>query len=110
MAVGAHGRAHGAARREPDRHDQIVKGLGLVLADVHAKGLKYGQSLITDMRDLPEFDATGPVDPDAVHVGLQTEPLAVNGEWTTDARLCLLAKAPRPATVLACLAEVEHHG
>jgi len=89
----------------------IVKGISLILADVHAKGLKYGQSLVeSEMRDLPEFEASGPVDPDAVRTDYQTDPLAVPGEWSTDARLCLLAKAPRPATVLACLAEVEHHG
>ncbi len=89
----------------------IVKAMSLVLADVHAKGIRYGQSLTeSEMRDLPEFDDSGPVDPDAVRRDYETEPLAVDGEWSTNARLCLLAKAPRPATVLACIAEVEHHG
>ncbi len=90
---------------------QNVKGLGLILADVHAKGLLYGQSLTEDeMRDLPETDGGAPVDPDDVRESYAVEKIAFPGAWDTDARLCLKAKAPRPCTVLAGVAEVEHYG
>lgn len=90
----------------------MINAMGLILADTHAKGLKYGQSLTeSEMNDLPETGADGgPVDPDTVHASYVTEQLGFPGEWTRDARLCLLAKAPRPATVLAALAEVPHYG
>ena len=90
---------------------QQLRGLGLILADVHAKGLKYGQSLVeSEMNNLPEIEEGAPVDPDTVHTDLTTEKIVFPGVWTTDARLCLLAKAPRPATVMAAIAELEHHG
>ena len=93
--------------------EQLIKGLGLILADVHCKGVKFGQSLTeAEMNDLPEISAeTGAaIDPDTVHTDYTTGKLPFPGTWSKDSRLCLLAKAPRPATVLAALAEVEHHG
>lgn len=93
--------------------EQLITGLGLILADVHAKGVKFGQSLTeSEMDELPEIssDTGGTVDADTVHTDYTTGKLPFPGRWSKDARLCLLAKAPRPATVLAALAEVEHHG
>ena len=91
--------------------EQIIKSLGLVLADVHAKGLLYGQSLTeSEMRDLPQIHRGAPVDADTVHVDYSSGKLSFPGTWDDDARLCLKAKAPRPATVLCAIAEVEHHG
>jgi hypothetical protein len=90
---------------------QQLKGIGLILANVHAKGLKFGQSLTeAEMNALPEIEEGAPVDPDTVHTDYATDAIAFPGIWSTDARLCLLAKAPRPATVLAAIAELEHHG
>lgn len=90
---------------------QIFRALGLILADTHPKGLKYGNSLTeSEMNDLPEVNEGAVVDPDVVHASLTTEPLAMPGGWSRDTRLCLLAKAPRPVTVLAAIAELEHHG
>jgi hypothetical protein len=48
-----------------------------------------------------------PVDPDTVWDEYDAEPNTFPGEWSTDARLCLQAQAPRPATVLAAVAEAE---
>ena len=90
---------------------QMINALALILADVHAKGLKYGQTLTeSEMRDLPDTLDGATVDPDTVHTDYVMQPMVFPGGWSADARLCLLAKAPRPATVLAALAELEHHG
>lgn len=90
---------------------QLMKGLALILADVHAKGLKYGPTLTeSEMNDLPQIEAGAPVSVDAVRADYATEKITFPGLWTTDSRLCLLAKAPRPCTVLAGIAELEHHG
>lgn len=91
--------------------NQQVKGLGLIMAHVHAQGLKYGPTLVeADMCDLPVIEQGRPVDPNAVRADYAEAPIAFPGTWSSDARLCLLAKAPRPVTVLAAIAEVEHHG
>lgn len=88
-----------------------LKALALVLADVHAKGLKYGHNLTeADMRDLPVIVEGQSVDGDAVRTDYASEKLAFPGRWSSDSRLCLLAKAPRPVTVMAAIAELEHHG
>lgn len=83
-----------------------VPYLGLVLADTHPKGLKYG----------PSFDVLDPL-PEVMEgaiVGSAMLPeyedsFQFPGEWDTDCRICLEAKAPRPCTVLAVVAEVEQH-
>lgn len=90
---------------------QRVEELGLIMADVHAKGLKYGFSLVaSEMNDLPEIENGTTVDPDAVRTDYAQQPFAPPGGWSTDQRLCLLAQAPRPVTVLAAIAKVQHHG
>jgi len=91
--------------------NQMIKGLALILADVHAKGLLYGRNLVeADMRDLPETSEGAPVDPDTVYTDYVMPKTAFPGSWENDGRLCLLAKAPRPCTILTALAELEHHG
>lgn len=91
-------------------HQRITE-LGLILADVHAKGLMYGQSLTeSEMNNLPEVFEGATVDPDTVHEAFAPEKITFPGEWSTDARLCLLAKAPRPCTVLCGIGSLEHHG
>lgn len=90
---------------------QNLQALGLIMADVHAKGLTYGPSLTdADMRDLPETEDGAPVDPDAVRSFYAEPELTFPGSWDSDARLCLKAQAPRPCAVLAAIAKVEHHG
>jgi len=91
--------------------EQIIKSIGLVLADVHAKGLLYGPSLTeAEMRDLPQVYDGAPVDPDTVHTDYSSGKMAFPGTWDDNARLCMKAKAPRPCTVLCAIADVEHHG
>ena len=89
----------------------ILKQLGLLLANTHAQGIKFGHTLTeSEMDALPKVHEGAIVDPDTVHAELATDPITMPGGWSNDARLCLLAKAPRPCTILAALAELEHHG
>lgn len=90
---------------------QLIQALALILADVHPQGLRYGRSLVeSEMRDLPLVVDGAVVDPDTVRADYSSEPISFPGGWSQDARLCLLANAPRPCTVMAALATVNHNG
>ncbi len=90
---------------------QKIEGLALLLENVHHKGLKFGYSLTaSEMRDLPQNVNGKNVANDTVHTSLSLEPLATPHGYSEDTRICLLAQAPRPVTVLAAIAEVDHHG
>lgn len=89
---------------------QVIRAISLILADVHPKGIKFGEDFTT-LNNLPEIGPEGQVlDPDVVLTDYVLEPSAFPGGWSSDTRICLQAKAPRPATVLAAITEVEHHG
>lgn len=78
--------------------------LGLIMANVHPKGIKYGKSFDSDdLEPLPEIINDIPVDPDAVMEDLDSGMFEFKGEWDVDSRLCLLAQAPYPVTMLAAI-------
>jgi hypothetical protein len=85
-----------------------INGLGLVLADIHAGGLFYGPSFST-LDPLPAIRAGAPVSAGTVATDLDDGATMFPGEWSTDSRVCLEARAPRPATVVAMVAETEMH-
>lgn len=75
-----------------------LEHLGLVLYDTHAQGLQYGQR-IDALDDLP-LEEAGQTTADGTVWGEYDETMVtVPGEWDTDARLCLLARAPKPVMV-----------
>lgn len=80
-----------------------ISALGIVAADFHAKGLRYGGSF-TNMQDMPEIEEGAPVDPDAIRSEYEGDVIEFPGDWGTNQRLCLLAAAPRPVTLLAAIA------
>lgn len=80
--------------------------LGLILANTHHKGLKYGQDF-DRLRSMPATEGGKPVAANTVWSQYDEPNFAVNGSWNTDARLCLQAAAPRPATVLAAVPMVD---
>lgn len=88
-----------------------IFGLGLIMADVHAKGLRYGRDLtdITTMQDLPGIEDGAPVGANDVRVSYDNPTIEFPGDWTTDERLCLLASAPRPVTILCATCDTESH-
>ena len=89
----------------------MIESVSLMLAYTHAKGLKYGSSLTeSEMDNLPLVNEGAPVDEDEVYESLDTEPITVPGGWSTTSRLCLLAQAPRPATVLGAGIKVNLNG
>lgn len=85
-----------------------VHGLGLVLADTHAQGLLFGRNF-TNMDPLPLVRGEKTVDPDSVLTDAEDGAMGFPGEWMTDARICFEARAPRPCTLVAMVADTEVH-
>lgn len=88
---------------------KAIRTVGLIMADVHPKGLRIGRDLtdLTSMDDLPEIEAGTLVDQAVIRTNYDEDPIIFPGSWGTDERLCLLGAAPRPVTVLAAIVEVE---
>jgi len=76
-----------------------IDQLGLVLADVHYQGLKYGPSF-DELDDLPLVENGAKTAAHTIWEELDTDPITFAGRWGTDPRLCLEATAPRPCTVM----------
>ena len=85
-----------------------IDHVGLILADTHARGLKYGVDF-DNLDDLPGTEGYAAVDPNAVWTEYDEDSIELNGTWDTDTRLCLQAQSPRPCTVLAAVISVAGH-
>jgi hypothetical protein len=99
LAYSMQGRSGLTLKKKIDR-------LGLILVDTHPDGLYYGVSF-EKLDPLPETDRYGEIDLDAVWDEYDSQAVMFRGEWDTDARLCLEARAPRACTVLAAVVELE---
>lgn len=90
-----------------NKHGKI-DGLGLLMDNVHPKGLKYGPTFATaDLQNLPEIEQGTTVDADTVRAEYDEPTFEFPGTWTVDSRICLQGQAPLPVTVLAFTAPVE---
>ena len=75
---------------------------GLVLANTHAQGLRFGQDF-DNLEDLPLIEQGTTVTTGTIHSSYSEDSIELNGVWSTDTRLCLEAASPRPCTVLAAV-------
>lgn len=83
-----------------------IDHLGVILADTHPQGLEYGPSF-ERMDPLPQMKDYAELSQTAVMEEYDGQPFEFPGEWSTDARLCLRATAPKACTVLAAIVEME---
>jgi len=79
----------------PKRGDHIR----LLLADTHRKGLRFGPDF-DNLDDMPLIE-DGELVTAEVAADYDNDPIEFPGAWGDDLRICLLAQAPRPATVMA---------
>lgn len=86
-----------------------VKSIGVMLANTHAQGLKYGPDFST-LDDLPPVEAGATVTATGIWAAYNYEAFTFNGSYTVDSRLCLQAAAPRPCTVLAAIVNMDQGG
>lgn len=98
----AYGAQMGTALTQPKK----VSYLGVIAANMHNRGLKYGPRF-DEMDELPRMHEEQEVDADMVFPGYDGSLFEFDGEFDTDSRLCLMAQAPRPVTLLACVLGME---
>ncbi len=83
-----------------------VSRVGLILNNTHAQGLMIGPDFDV-MDDMPR-EENGEFVPDGkIWDQYDKDAVEFPGDWDTDSRMCLLAKAPRPVTVLAAIIGIE---
>lgn len=89
---------------------KTFSAVGLILANTHMAGLQYGQSFDC-LEDLPKLGPNDErLDKNHIYDELDMPDMEVDHEWSTDTRLCLRAKSPRPCTVLAAVIDVHTNG
>lgn len=85
---------------------KAIRHLGLILHNTHAKGLKYGTDF-DHLDDLPGVEQAAVVDADSIWSSYDFPGFPINDASDADMRLCLQARAPRPATVVAAVLGIE---
>lgn len=101
--------AFGAAMGTPLNQKKRIDHVGLILADTHVGGLRFGPDF-DHLDDLPAIEDEAEVGNDHIYESYDHEMHPFDSEWTTDARVCLEAASPRPATVLCFTASMVVNG
>lgn len=83
-----------------------VSRLGIIAVNMHPQALRYGPSL-DDLDGLPLIEDGAEVNQGGMWDTYDKETFSLDGRWDTDSRLCLLAAAPRPVTLLACIIDMD---
>jgi hypothetical protein len=89
----------------PLNQQKKINHIGLVLADAHTKGLKFGPDF-DHLDDMPGVEAGTSVG-ESVSSSYDENLIEFPGVWDTDLRICLQAQAPRPCTVLSATIAIE---
>lgn len=89
----------------PLNSQKRVNKVGLIMADYHPQGLKYGPAF-DYMDPLPLIEA-GTTTGTSVQTAYDQMFIEFPGTWNTDSRLCLQSQYPRPMTVLAATIQME---
>lgn len=98
--------AYAAAAGTALAQTKRVNLVAMVLGRVHNDGIAFGRDF-ANMDRLPRLYRGRPVDPNEVFDHYEEPAITFPGEWNTDARICLKAKAPRPCVVEAAIVSVE---
>ncbi|MCS4388874.1 hypothetical protein [Klebsiella quasipneumoniae] len=85
-----------------------VDHLALIMRNTHYRGMTYGPDFdIQD--DLPGEEFGYPTASNTVWESYDRDSFEFDGSWDTDSRICLVAAAPRPVTVLAAIVSLTTH-
>lgn len=86
--------------------DKRISHLGIIGAWLHPKGITFGPDF-DHLDDLPGIERGTNVPANTVRTQYDEQEFVFPGTWDNDARLCLQAQAPRPATILAAIMDME---
>ena len=93
-----------------------VDHLGLILHNTHYQGIKFGTDFeksgdeYIHLDGLPAEEDGAFVADDTIYDEYDADMINYDGTWDTDSRLCLLAQAPRPCTVLGAIIGIDTNG
>lgn len=79
-----------------------IDHLGVILHETYASGLQYGPSF-DELDDMPLMEEGAAVSSSAFWSHYDQPMFEFGGRWDTDARLCLVANAPKPCTLLGAV-------
>jgi hypothetical protein len=81
--------------------------IAFVLADTHNNGLFFGRDF-SNLDPLPRVvDEGAAVSADAIFEEFDHASMPFPGLWSSDSRICLRGKAPRPVTVMAAVPTIQ---
>ena len=83
-----------------------VNRLGFIAENLHHKGIQYGPDF-DQLYDLPAVEEGQIVATDHIHATYHEDDFPFGGEWDPDSRICLQSQSPKPATIIAAVAEYE---
>jgi hypothetical protein len=86
-----------------------IHSVGFILHRTYARHGLYFGSDGENLDPLPLMIGEAAVAANAIHETLDTEAVEFPGDWSTDARVWLKARAPRPVTVLAAVPGLVTH-
>lgn len=101
--------AFAAAMGTPLNQTKRIDHVGIIAADMHAKGLLIGPDF-DHLDELPDIEDDDDVGDDTVHENYDQAMHPFDDEWKTDARVCLEAHAPKPVTVMAFTVSMQTNG
>ena len=100
--------AYAAQAGTPLNQKKRVDHIGLILANTHYQGLRYGSDF-DYMDELPLVEDGVATPADTVWESYDRDSVEFNGIYDTDSRLCLESIAPKPCTLLAVTITMQTH-
>jgi hypothetical protein len=83
-----------------------VNQIGFIAENLHYQGLQYGPDF-SELYDMPLVEQGQVTAADFIWEDYHEDNFPFGGEWIPDSRICLQAASPRPATILAAIAEFQ---
>jgi hypothetical protein len=83
-----------------------VSQLGIIARNIHPKGLRFGPDF-DHLDDLPEVEEGAIISATAIRSAYDEPMFGFDGDWSTDSRVCLVARAPRCCTLLAAVISMD---
>ena len=83
-----------------------VNKIGFIAENLHHLGIQYGPTFDL-LYDLPQVENSQVVATDFVWDEYHEDNFPFGGEWDMDSRICLQGQSPKPATILAAIAEFQ---